>query len=202
MNNNSKDKYKDIENFFAADLTSNQKAWSIIHHFYNLILSEMEKKGIRQVDLAKKLNISPAAVSKLLNKTPNISLKKMVELADSVGLNIELKTATNKAEKPQMYSIKDYITEKELDKFCKKHKIKSLSLFGSAVRNELKPESDIDILIEFEPGNTPGLIGFMSIQQELTDRIGRQVDLRTLYDLSDHFRDKIVAETRTEYKKK
>jgi transcriptional regulator with XRE-family HTH domain len=50
----------------------------------------MEKKGIKRADIAAKLGISPAAVSKLLNKTPNISLKKMVELADSVGLDLEI----------------------------------------------------------------------------------------------------------------
>ncbi|MBU4486998.1 MAG: mobile mystery protein A [Candidatus Delongbacteria bacterium] len=101
--------------------------------------------------------------------------------------------------KKDMFSLKDYIPEKELDLFCKKHKIKSLSLFGSAIRNELKPESDIDILIEFEKGCTPGLITFMGIQQELAVRIGRQVDLRTPYDLSDNFRDSVVAESKAEY---
>lgn len=80
--------YKDIDNFFAADFTPNQKAWSMINNFYNLILTEMKNKGIKRADIATKLNVSPAAVSKLLNKTPNITLRKMVELADSVGLNI------------------------------------------------------------------------------------------------------------------
>jgi len=199
MNKKLKDKYKDIDDFFAVDFTSNQKAWSMINNFYHLILTEMEKKGIKQVDLAKRLNVSPAAVSKLLNKTPNISLKKMVELAEAVGLDIQLKTVNKIMDKFKMFSLKDYIPEKELDLFCKKHKIKSLSLFGSAVRNELKPESDIDILIEFEKGCTPGLITFMGIQQELTDRIGRQVDLRTPYDLSDNFRNSVVAESKAEY---
>jgi len=86
MKKNSKDLYKDIDNFFAADFTPNQKAWSMISNFYNLILTEMKNKGIKRADIAAKLNVSPAAVSKLLNKTPNISLRKMVELADSVGL--------------------------------------------------------------------------------------------------------------------
>jgi transcriptional regulator with XRE-family HTH domain len=90
MNKKLKDKYKDIDNFFAADFTPNQKAWSMINNFYQLILTEMEIKGIKQVDLAKKLNVSPAAVSKLLKKTPNITLKKMVELAEAVDLDIEI----------------------------------------------------------------------------------------------------------------
>mgnify|MGYP001398819078 CR=1 FL=1 len=91
MKKNSKDQYKDIDDFFAADFTSNQKAWSMIHNYYNLILSEMKKKEIKRTDIAAKLKVTPAAVSKLLNKTPNISLRKMVELADSVGLDFELR---------------------------------------------------------------------------------------------------------------
>ncbi|MDA3837811.1 MAG: mobile mystery protein A [Candidatus Delongbacteria bacterium] len=101
--------------------------------------------------------------------------------------------------KIKMFTIKDHIPEKELALFCEKYKIKSLSLFGSAVRNELKPESDIDILVDFAKGQTPGMITFMTIQNELTAKIGRQVDLRTRYDLSDQFRDNVVAEARTEY---
>ena len=101
--------------------------------------------------------------------------------------------------KIKMFTLNDHISSKDLKALCKKYKIKSLSLFGSAIRNELKPESDIDILIEFEKRCAPGLITFMGIQQELTDRIGRQVDLRTRYDLSEHFRDNVLAETRTEY---
>jgi transcriptional regulator with XRE-family HTH domain len=88
MQKNSKNIYEEIEKYFLADPTPGQKAWDMIHDFYHLILTEMDKKGIRQVDLAKKLNVTPAAVSKLLNKTPNISLRKMVELADSVGLDL------------------------------------------------------------------------------------------------------------------
>ena len=98
--------------------------------------------------------------------------------------------------KKVMFSIKNYFSDRELSLFCKKYKIKSLSLFGSALRNELKHESDIDILVEFKKGQTPGMI---TIQNELTSKIGRQVDLRTRYDLSDQFRDNVVAEARTEY---
>ncbi|MBN2834138.1 MAG: nucleotidyltransferase domain-containing protein [Candidatus Delongbacteria bacterium] len=199
MKKNSKDIYQDVEDFFNAEPTANEKAWSLIHDFYNLILSEMKVKGIKQIDIANKLGTSKAAVSKMLKNTPNITIKKMVELAEVVGLELKLKTVKKKINKIKMFTIKDHIPEKELALFCKKYKIKSLSLFGSAVRNELKPESDIDILIEFEKGQTPGMITFMTIQNELTAKIGRQVDLRTRYDLSDQFRDKVVAEARTEY---
>ncbi|MDA3885040.1 MAG: nucleotidyltransferase domain-containing protein [Candidatus Delongbacteria bacterium] len=202
MNTKSDQIYEEVKKLFNSEPTPNQKAWRLIHEFYHMILTEMEEKSITRAEIAKRLGKSKASVSKMLNNTPNITVKKMVELADCVG--IDLKLITNKLEKKKknkikMFSLKDHIPEKELNAFCKKYKIKSLSLFGSAIRNELKPESDIDILIEFEKGATPGLITFMGIQQELTDRIGRQVDLRTRYDLSDNFRDSVVAESKVEY---
>ncbi|MCK5761138.1 MAG: nucleotidyltransferase domain-containing protein [Candidatus Delongbacteria bacterium] len=171
----------------------------LITEFYNLILSEMKGKGIRQIDIAEKLGISKAAVSKMLNNTPNITIKKMVELAEAVGLDLKLRSIKKKINKIKMFKLTDHIPKKELRILCTKYHIKSLSLFGSAVRDELKPESDIDILVEFEKGQTPGMITFMTIQNELTAKIGRQVDLRTRYDLSDQFRDNVVAEARTEY---
>ncbi len=98
-----------------------------------------------------------------------------------------------------MFSLNNYISELDLEKLCKKHHIKSLSLFGSAVRDELNKDSDIDILIEFEKGCTPGLITFIGIQNELSSLIGRQVDLRTKGDLSKYFVDRVMNERRIEY---
>ncbi len=90
MKKNSKNTYKEIEDFFLEAPDAEEKAWGMILDFYHLILTEMEIKKIKRADIARKLDISAAAVSKLLNKTPNISLKKMVELADSVGLDLEI----------------------------------------------------------------------------------------------------------------
>ena len=179
--------------------TNNSESIDLISEFYDLILYEMKDKGIRQIDIAKKLEISKAAVSKMLKNTPNITIKKMVELAVAVGLDLKLKSVKKNINKINMFKLTDHISKKELQIFCNKYKIKSLSLFGSAVRDELKPESDIDILVEFKKGQTPGMITFMTIQNELTAKISRQVDLRTRYDLSDQFRDSVVAEARTEY---
>lgn len=131
-------------------------------------------------------------------KNSEVRLKKAVkERAEEIKR--EMPKYLWDEDKATMFTIKNYISKKKLASLCNKYKIKSLSLFGSAVRNELKPESDIDILVEFEKGQTPGMITFMIIQQELTDKIGRKVDLRTRYDLSDQFRDNVVAEARTEY---
>jgi predicted nucleotidyltransferase len=199
MTKNSDQIHQEVKKLFNSDPTTNQKAWRLIHEFYNMILTRMEENNITRVEIAKKLGKSKAAVSKMLNNTPNITIKKMVELAEVVGLDLKLVSEKQKTTKIKIFSLKDYFLNKELELFCKKYKIRSLSLFGSAVRNELKPESDIDILIEFEKGQTPGLITFMDIQRELTEKIGRQVDLRTKYDLSENFRNDVVAESKVEY---
>jgi uncharacterized protein len=83
--------------------------------------------------------------------------------------------------------------------FCREHGIRSLRLFGSATRNELRDDSDIDLLVEFEPGRTPGLLGVAKLELELQELLGREVDLRTVGDLSPHFRDAVVAAARALY---
>jgi uncharacterized protein len=79
--------------------------------------------------------------------------------------------------------------------FCREHRIRSLRLFGSAARND----SDIDLLVEFEPGPTPGLLGVAKLELELQELLGREVDLRTVGDLSPYFRDDVVAAARVLY---
>ncbi len=77
---------------------------------------------------------------------------------------------------------------------CRKHHIRRLALFGSALRQDFNSESDVDILVEFEPGKTPGF-AFYGIEAELTDLLGRKVDLNTPQDLSRHFRDQVLRES-------
>ncbi|HUE90229.1 MAG TPA: nucleotidyltransferase domain-containing protein [Vicinamibacterales bacterium] len=91
------------------------------------------------------------------------------------------------------------VDDERLRAFCKAHGIRSLRLFGSAVIGALGPDSDIDLLVEFEPGRTPGLLSIARFELELGDMLGRQVDLRTIHDLSRHFRDQVVANARTVY---
>jgi len=73
-----------------------------------------------------------------------------------------------------------------------------LAFFGSALRSDLGPESDIDVLVEFEPGHTPGL-AFFQIQDELTALLGRRVDLNTPQFLSRYFRDEVLREAEVQY---
>jgi uncharacterized protein len=65
-------------------------------------------------------------------------------------------------------------------------------LFGSMLTDAVKPDSDIDLLVEFEPGKEPGLIGMGQIEAELASLLGRRVDLRTAQDLSRYFRDEVL----------
>lgn len=101
-----------------------------------------------------------------------------------------------------MFSLPDIIPKEELSAFCRKSHITKLSLFGSALRDELRLDSDIDILVEFEEDHIPGLITFCGMQNELSDMIGREVDLRTSQDLSRYFRDEVVDTALVQYEQK
>ena len=92
MNKNLKDQYKKIDDFFTSEPTSNQKAWGKIHDFYHIILTHMDKMDISKADLAKKLGKSRASVTQMFNKTPNITIKKMVEISDAIGLDLHITT--------------------------------------------------------------------------------------------------------------
>ena len=81
---------KEIDNFFRTEPTSNQKAWGIINQFYHLVLTYMDENDISKAGLARKLGKSRSVISQMFNKTPNISIKKMVEIADAVGLEFSI----------------------------------------------------------------------------------------------------------------
>lgn len=81
----------------------------------------------------------------------------------------------------------------DLAEFCRRRHISKLALFGSVLRADFRPDSDIDVLVEFEHGQTPGL-AFFDIQTELSQLFGRRVDLNTLYFLSPRIRARVQAE--------
>lgn len=91
------------------------------------------------------------------------------------------------------------IPEPELTDFCQRWHIRKLSLFGSILRNQLRPDSDVDVLVEFQPGHRVGLIRMARIERELSDLLGRKVDLRTPADLSRYFRDDVLREAQVQY---
>ncbi len=83
---------------------------------------------------------------------------------------------------------------------CQKHRIRRLSLFGSVLKGAARPDSDVDLLVEFEPHAKPGLIGMAKIEIELSSLLnGRKVDLRTAQDLCRYFRDEVLRTATTQY---
>jgi len=84
--------------------------------------------------------------------------------------------------------------------FCKRHHIRKLAIFGSALRPDFRPDSDLDVLVEFEPGHTPGYFKLFDMEEELSTMAGgRKVDLRTPKDLSRHFRSQVLASAAVQY---
>lgn len=83
---------------------------------------------------------------------------------------------------------------------CQKHHIRRLSLFGSVLKGTAGQDSDVDLLVEFEVGRKPGLLGLAGIEIELSSLLGgRRVDLRTAQDLSPHFRGEVVRSAEIQY---
>jgi uncharacterized protein len=84
------------------------------------------------------------------------------------------------------------IDDGRIAEFCRRHNIRRLAVFGSALRDDFGPESDVDLLVEFEPGATPGMIRLAGMERELEHLVGgREVELRTINDLSRYFRDEV-----------
>ena len=84
------------------------------------------------------------------------------------------------------------LDQEALAQLCRRHGIRRLSLFGSVLKGTARPDSDIDLLVEFDPGAIPGLLGMAAIEAELSELLsGRRVDLRTRQDLSRYFRDEV-----------
>lgn len=90
------------------------------------------------------------------------------------------------------------IPEDAVSALCQKRRIKRLAVFGSALRDDFTPDSDLDLLVEFEADAAVGL-EFFAIERELTDLIGRKVDLNTAGFINKRFRDRVLAEARVVY---
>lgn len=95
-------------------------------------------------------------------------------------------------------SAKIPIPREKIAEFCRHHHIRRLSLFGSVLRDDFGPDSDVDVLVEFETGHVPGL-AFFGMEAELSQILGRKVDLSTLQFLSRYFRDEVLNEAQEQY---
>ncbi len=90
------------------------------------------------------------------------------------------------------------LPKEKIADFCQRNHIRKLSLFGSVLRGDFRPDSDIDVLVEFEPGHVPGL-SFFGIEAELSQILGHKVDLNTPQFLSRYFREQVLAESEALY---
>lgn len=91
------------------------------------------------------------------------------------------------------------VPKEQLAEFCRRHHIVMLSFFGSVLRDDFTPESDIDVIVQFEPGRAPGLIRFSGMEIELSNILGRKVDMNTPLSISGYFRDKVMREALVQY---
>ncbi len=98
-----------------------------------------------------------------------------------------------------MVNHKIQVSRSELSAFCRKHNIRRLAFFGSVLRDDFGPESDVDVLVEFDPNAKIGLIKFAGIEIELSELIGRKVDLNTEGFISKYFRNQVLSEAKEVY---
>jgi predicted nucleotidyltransferase len=88
----------------------------------------------------------------------------------------------------------------KIAEFCRRHHIRKLAVFGSALREDFRADSDLDVLVEFDSGHTPGLIRLAGMEIELSTLLGgRKVDINTPLCLSPYFRDEVLAEAEPVY---
>jgi uncharacterized protein len=90
------------------------------------------------------------------------------------------------------------LPQRQIAEFCQRHHIRKLAVFGSVLHGDARPDSDLDVLVEFESGHVPGL-AFFAMEQELSSLLGRKVDLNTPQFLSPYFRDRVMEEAKVQY---
>lgn len=91
------------------------------------------------------------------------------------------------------------VTREKIEAFCRKNRIRKLSFFGSVLRDDFRDESDVDVLVEFEPGQVPGFFRLFDMEEELSTLLGRKADLRTPEDLSRYFREEAIRTAQVQY---
>jgi uncharacterized protein len=96
-------------------------------------------------------------------------------------------------------SVNIEIPHAEIAEFCRRNRIRRLALFGSVLRDDFGPDSDVDVLVEFEPEAQVGLFELFDMEQELSCILGRQVDMNTPNSLSKYFRDQVLQEAEEQY---
>lgn len=96
-------------------------------------------------------------------------------------------------------SLRIQVNAEQVAAFCQEHHIVKLAFFGSVLTSNFRPDSDVDVLVEFDPDHLPGLIALSGMERELSDILGRKADIRTPNDLSRYFRDEVIESAVVQY---
>ena len=91
------------------------------------------------------------------------------------------------------------VDKEQLAAFCRKHHLTKLALFGSVLTDRFGPDSDVDVLFEYDPEHVPSLFDVVGMETELSEILGRKADMRTPRDLSRYFRDEVVRTAQVQY---
>jgi predicted nucleotidyltransferase len=91
------------------------------------------------------------------------------------------------------------VDREKIAEFCRQHHIRKLALFGSVLRDDFRPDSDVDVLVEFEPEASAGFLRLAAMELELSQLLGRRADLRTPPELSRYFRDTVIKTAEVQY---
>jgi uncharacterized protein len=153
------------------------------------IREAMEEAGVSKADLARMLGTSRAHVTALLSGERNMTLRTLADVAFALGQTVELTLEPPRSSVDTLRRVS--VSPAEIARFCRRNHIRRLALFGSVLRDDFGAESDVDVLVEFQPRHTPGF-GFIDLQDQLTQMLGRRVDLNTPQDLSRYFRDEVL----------
>jgi predicted nucleotidyltransferase/antitoxin component HigA of HigAB toxin-antitoxin module len=153
------------------------------------ISEAMEEGEVSRADLARLLETSRANVTALLSGARNMTLRTLADVASALGKRVEI-SLEPLPERPEG-AARVEIPREQIGELCRRHHVRRLALFGSVLRDDFGPDSDVDVLVEFEPGYRLGL-AFFGMQEELSELFGRPVDLNTAQDLSRYFREEVV----------
>ena len=181
------------------------------------IIAKGREGALRDFDESKALHV-PAKKSEhklisiripmtMMNELRDLAIKRgdvgyqqliKIFIADGL-LKSQIEYAKLLENKSSNESVKVSIPKDKLTAFCRRHHVRKLSIFGSVLRNDFHPGSDVDVLVEFKSGRTPGLIRLAGMEIELTELLGRKADLRTPAELSPYFRDEVLESSKMQY---
>jgi predicted nucleotidyltransferase len=188
-----------LETLFGSRLRAKVLGWLFTHpdrrYFVRQLTALVEEDSTNVSRELTRLEEAGILVSTTEGKQKYYQVNRQSPLFDELH-GLAAKAAVSEETSPVSQRFR--LPRSRLAEFCHKHRIRKLSLFGSVLTNDFRPDSDIDVLVEFEPGHVPGF-AIIDMENELSRLAGRKVDLRTAGDLSRHFRDRVVREAKAEY---